>query len=68
MDVRTLAKHDLGVGIWPYAPPTTLNILEKWPKLDWFEILSENYMHTAGSGQILDRSPSATRSPCTACR
>lgn len=38
---------DLGIGLglrtvhYPY-------IVEHWPKLDWFEIISENYMHTAG--------------------
>jgi uncharacterized protein (UPF0276 family) len=55
MDVRTLAKHDLGVGIGLRSAHYP-HILEKWPKLDWFEILSENYMHTGGRPvQILDR-------------
>src|SRR5262252_7470239 len=55
MDVRTLAKHDLGVGIGLRSVHYS-HILEKWPKLDWFEILSENYMHTGGRPlQVLDQ-------------
>ena len=38
---------DLGVGIGlrtvHYA-----HILKEWPKIDWFEVLSENYMETGG--------------------
>ena len=52
---------DLGVGIglrtthFPY-------ILEHWPELDWFEILSENFMGTGGRpvavlDQVVERYP-----------
>lgn len=38
------------------------HILEKWPKIDWFEILSENYMDTGGrplyvAQQVAERYP-----------
>ena len=37
----------LGVGIGLRATHFP-HILTRWPKLDWFEILSENFMHTGG--------------------
>ena len=52
---------DLGIGLGlrtvHYA-----HILEKWPPVAWFEIISENYMHTAGRPihileQIAERYP-----------
>lgn len=46
---------DLGIGIGLRATHFP-HILAKWPKLDWFEILSENFMHTGGRPlQVLDR-------------
>lgn len=46
---------DLGIGIglrtvhYPH-------ILSKWPKIDWFEVLSENYMDTGGRpAYVLDQ-------------
>lgn len=47
--------ENLGVGIGlrtvHYA-----EILERWPSIDWFEILSDNFMHTQGRPlEILDR-------------
>ena len=51
------------------APRISPHILEKWPEVDWFEILSENFIDTeAGRCRSSTRSPSATRSSCTACR
>ena len=50
-----MRHEDLGIGI---GLRTThfATILAKWPKLDWFEILSENFMHTGGRPlQVLDR-------------
>ena len=38
---------DLGIGIGLRATHFG-EILSRWPKLDWFEVLSENYMDTAG--------------------
>ncbi len=38
---------DLGLGLG--LRPVHFNyILENWPAIDWFEILSENYMDTEG--------------------
>jgi hypothetical protein len=54
---------DLGIGIGlrtvHYA-----HILEHWPKLDWFEVLSENYLDTQGRpawvlDQVAERYPVA---------
>jgi uncharacterized protein (UPF0276 family) len=47
MDLATLVGTDLGVGIGLRSPHYP-HILEHWPQLDWFEVLSENYMHTGG--------------------
>ncbi len=38
---------DLGVGIGLRTVHYG-HIVEAWPDIDWFEILSDNYMHTAG--------------------
>jgi uncharacterized protein len=38
---------DLGIGIGLRATHFG-EILSRWPKLDWFEVLSENYMDTGG--------------------
>jgi uncharacterized protein (UPF0276 family) len=46
---------DLGIGI---GLRTTHygHILSKWPDVDWFEIISENFMHTGGRPmQVLDQ-------------
>lgn len=50
-----LTRQDLGIGLGlravHYGP-----ILEQRPRVDWFEILSENYMHTGGRPlHFLDR-------------
>jgi len=46
---------DLGIGIGPRASHFG-EILSRWPKLDWFEVLSENYMDTGGRPQwVLDQ-------------
>jgi uncharacterized protein (UPF0276 family) len=44
---RRFDVPDLGVGI---GLRTThyAHIVEAWPAIDWFEVLSDNYMHTAG--------------------
>ena len=43
----------IGLGLRTAHYPT---ILETWPAVDWFEILSENYMQTAGRPlHVLDR-------------
>lgn len=43
----------IGLGLRTVHYPT---ILETWPAVDWFEILSENYMQTAGRPlAVLDR-------------
>jgi len=49
----------LGVGLRPVHYP---HILEHWPDVDWFEIISENYMESAGRPryvlqQIAERYP-----------
>jgi hypothetical protein len=61
MNLHRLARQDLGIGIglrnvhYPH-------ILRHWPKVDFFEILSENYMHTGGRplhvlDQVAERYP-----------
>jgi hypothetical protein len=46
---------DLGIGIGLRASHFG-EILARWPKLDWFEVLSENYMDTGGRPQwVLDQ-------------
>lgn len=45
--LRELVATDLGIGVGLRAPHYPA-ILGKRPAVDWFEILSENYMHTGG--------------------
>ncbi|MDX1979374.1 MAG: DUF692 domain-containing protein [Bryobacteraceae bacterium] len=52
---------DLGFGIGLRTTHFS-HILENWPKIDWFEILSENYMDTGGrplhvAEQVAERYP-----------
>jgi uncharacterized protein (UPF0276 family) len=52
---------DLGIGV-ALRNKHYPHILSKWPEVAWFEILSENYMHTAGRplwilDQIAERYP-----------
>jgi len=52
---------DLGLGVG-LRPVHFRHIVEKWPRMDWFEILSENYIDTAGRpvhflDQIAERYP-----------
>jgi uncharacterized protein (UPF0276 family) len=61
MNLSDLVEQDLGVGIGLRTVHYG-HILEHWPELDWFEILSENYMHTGGKplyylDQIAERYP-----------
>lgn len=54
---------DLGIGIGLRASHYG-EILSRWPKLDWFEVLSENYMDTGGRplwvlDQVAERYPVA---------
>jgi uncharacterized protein (UPF0276 family) len=54
---------DLGIGIGLRAAHFG-EILSRWPKLDWFEVLSENYMDTGGRpawvlDQVKERYPVA---------
>ncbi len=54
MRVSDLAQRDLGIGIGLRSVHFP-HILQHWPALDWFEILSENFMHTGGRPlQVLD--------------
>jgi uncharacterized protein len=47
--------EDLGVGIGLRTVHYG-EILERWPAIDWFEVLSDNFMHTRGRPlEILDR-------------
>src|SRR5262245_53125126 len=55
MRLSSLVKTDLGIGIGLRSVHFP-HVLEKWPKLDFFEILSENFMHTGGRPmQVLDQ-------------
>lgn len=55
MRLQDLVTQDLGVGIGLRTRHFG-HILANWPKLDWFEILSENFMHTGGRPlHVLDR-------------
>ena len=82
MNLQKLVQQDLGVGVGLRAAHFG-HILRKRPRVDWFEILSENFMHTAGRQlDVLDevaamkaaatpaelKSRRTTRSRCTACR
>lgn len=47
--------EDLGVGIG-LRTAHYQEILSRWPAIDWFEVLSDNFMHTRGRPlEILDR-------------
>lgn len=55
--------EDIGIGIGLRASHFG-EILSRWPKLDWFEVLSENYMDTGGRpawvlDQVAERYPVA---------
>ncbi len=55
MQVHDLIRHDLGIGIGLRTVHFP-HVLSQWPELDWFEILSENFMHTGGRPlHVLDR-------------
>jgi uncharacterized protein (UPF0276 family) len=55
LSLDELVRHDLGVGIGLRTVHFP-HILEHWPELDWFEVLSENFMNTGGRPlQVLDR-------------
>ena len=61
MQLSDLVHRDLGVGIGLRTVHYG-HILDSWPDLDWFEILSENYMHTGGRpvhvlDQVAERYP-----------
>jgi len=50
-----LVRRDLGVGLGLRALHHD-HVLERRPRVDWFEILSENYLHTGGRPlDVLDR-------------
>ena len=54
-----------GVGLRPKHYP---EILDVWPAVDWFEVISENFMVPGGRPlHVLERSGSTIRSRCTAC-
>ena len=55
MTLEDLVRKDLGVGIGLRTVHYPA-ILDHWPEMDWFEILSENFMHTGGKPvRVLDR-------------
>ena len=61
MQLSDLVNRDLGVGIGLRNVHFS-HVLESWPKLDWFEVLSENFMHTGGRpvhvlDQVAERYP-----------
>jgi uncharacterized protein (UPF0276 family) len=59
-DLRTT---DLGIGLGLRTDALPRHPRHRPPSVDWFEILSENYLHTGGRPvHVLDRSPSTTRS------
>lgn len=63
MGLADLVHSDLGVGIGLRTVHFP-HILEHWPDLDWFEILSENFMNTGGRpllvlDQVAERYPIA---------
>lgn len=47
MQVDALTSQDLGIGIGLRTVHYG-HILTEWPELDWFEVLSENFMQTGG--------------------
>ena len=55
MNTSDLAATDLGIGVGLRTRHFS-HVTSKWPAVDWFEILSENFMHTGGRPmRILDR-------------
>ncbi|MEM7199591.1 MAG: DUF692 domain-containing protein [Planctomycetota bacterium] len=61
MTLERLVQTDLGIGIGLRTSHYP-HILEHWPELDWFEILSENFMCTGGRpmsvlDQVAERYP-----------
>jgi len=61
LQLQDLTSKDLGVGIG-LRNVHFGHILETWPEMDWFEILSENFMHTGGRplhvlDQVCERYP-----------
>ncbi len=61
MQLTDLVQQNLGIGIG-LRHSHYGHILREWPELDWFEILSENYMHTGGRplhvlDQVAERYP-----------
>ena len=40
---------------WACSTAHFRHIVEKWPRMDWFEILSENFIDTAGPAALLPR-------------
>ncbi len=59
--LRDLVDQNLGIGLGLRTAHYE-DILGKWPAVDWFEILSENYMHTGGRpvhvlDQVAERYP-----------
>ncbi|MGB3969835.1 MAG: DUF692 domain-containing protein [Planctomycetota bacterium] len=47
MRIRDLVQQDLGIGVGLRAPHYD-HVLDRRPQVDWFELLSENHMHTGG--------------------
>jgi hypothetical protein len=61
MAIPRLGRENLGLGVGLRAPHFPF-ILEHWPKVDWFEIISENFMDSHGRPryvleQIAERYP-----------
>ena len=55
MNIPDLARTDLGIGVGLRTRHFG-HITTEWPEVDWFEIISENFMHTGGRPmRILDR-------------
>jgi uncharacterized protein len=52
---QRFAFEDLGIGVG-LRTAHYQEILSRWPSVDWFEVLSENFMHTRGRPlEILDQ-------------
>jgi uncharacterized protein len=63
MQLADLVQHDLGIGVGLRAAHYE-HILQRRPRVGWFEILSENYLHTGGRplhvlDQVAERYPIA---------
>jgi uncharacterized protein (UPF0276 family) len=55
VSVHELARTDLGIGVGLRSVHFA-HVLEHWPQLGWFEVVSENFMHTGGRPvSVLDR-------------